>query len=364
MNILVLTSSNDSFNSVRPELEIYISLAKAGHNITMMTEEDSAYASRLTEHGIDIINTTHKKKISLTIIKKIKEIIKEKDIQIIYATGSRSIPNAVFASIGTEVKLVAYRGTTGGMYRHDPSSYLSILNPRIDGVVCVSQAVNNHVSKQVFGKSKKIVTIHKGHNLSWYNQTPLDLKEFGTNKDNFNIACVANARPHKGLIYLIKTAKELADIKELHILLIGNNISQEPYLSEIEESGMKERIHVTGFRSDVPQIIAACDILVHPSIRKEGLPRVILESLAGGTPVIASTIEGSMEIIDDGFNGYIAPIKDYKCIADRVKELYNSPEILKQLSDNCKYTIENKMSHKITAEKYIEYFESLLRKPQ
>jgi len=362
MNILVLTSSNDSFNSVRPELEIYVSLAKAGQKITMMTEKDSAYASRLTEHGIEIIDTVHKKKISLKIIKQIKKIIKEKNIDIIYATGSRSIPNSVFAAIGTDVKVVAYRGTTGGMYRHDPSSYLSILNPRVDGVVCVSQAVNDHVSKQVFSNPKKIVTIHKGHDISWYNQEPIDLHEFGTNKNNFNITCVANARPHKGLIYLIKAAHELSDIKNIHILLIGKNIDEEPYISEIENSGMKERIHVTGFRGDVPQIIAACDVLVHPSIRKEGLPRVILESLAGGTPVIASTIPGSMEIIDDGFNGYIVEIKDYKGIADKVKELYNSPEILQKLSKNGKYTLENKMSHKLTTEKYVEYFELLLKK--
>ena len=78
MNILVLTSSNDSFNSVRPELEIYVSLAKSGHNITMMTEKESAYAPRLTEHGIEIIDTVHKKKISLKIIKQIKKSLKKK----------------------------------------------------------------------------------------------------------------------------------------------------------------------------------------------------------------------------------------------------------------------------------------------
>ena len=362
MNILALTSSSSSFNSVRPELEIYVSLAKAGHNITIMTEKDSEYYSRFIEHGIDIIDTTHKKKISLKIILQIKKIIKEKNIDIVYATRSRNIPNAVFGSMGTDVKLVVYRGTTGGMYRHDPGSYLSILNPRVDGVICVSQAVNDHVSKQVFTKNKKIVTIYKGHDLAWYNQEPLDLEEFGTNRDNFNVACVASARPHKGLIYLLKAAAELSDIKDVHILLIGSDLDKEVYIAdEIEKSGMKDRIKVTGYRSDVPQIISACDVLVHPSIRKEGLPRVILESLAGGTPVIASSIEGSMEIIDDGFNGYIVEVKDYKGIAKKIRELYESPEQLKKLSDNCRYTIENKMSHKITAKKYIEYFESLLK---
>lgn len=361
MNILVLTSATDSFNSIRPELEIYISLAKAGHKITLMTQKESAYSARFAEYGVDVIDTFFKKKISLKTIKSIKKAIKEKDIDIIYATNSRAISNATFACIGTDVKLVSYRGTTGGLYRHDPSSYLNALNPRVNGVICVSQAVNNHVSKQVFSKNKKIVTIYKGHDISWYDQAPTDLSEFGTNSDNFNVAFVANVRPHKGLIYVIKAAHELADLKNLHILLIGNKISQEPYLSEIKNSGMEDRIHITGYRSDVPQVIAACDVLVHASIRKEGLPRVILESLASKTPVIASANESSLEIIEDGVDGFIVPIKDAKSIAQKIRLLYNSPETLKNITDNAQDVIKGKLSHQTTAEKYIKYFESLLQ---
>ena len=361
MNILVLTPKGNSFNSIRPEAEIYVSLAKAGHSVIVMTNKGSKYIDRYLEHNVEVIETEHKKKIDFKIIKTTHNIIKDKNIDIVFATSSRTIPNAAFACIGTKAKLVAYRGTTGGMYRHDPSSYLNILHPRVDGVICVAEAINTHISKQVFTDSKKIVTINKGHDESWYKQNSLDLKEFGTNTDNFNIVFVANVRPHKGLIYAIEAAQYLADIKDLHILLIGSKIEQEPYISAIENSGMKERIHVTGYRHDVPDIMAACDLLIHPSIRKEGLPRVVLESIASGTPVIAAENEGSMEVIEDGFNGYIVPIKDSKAIANRVRELYQSPQILQELSDNCIYKIQNEMSHKTTVKKYIEYFESLLK---
>ena len=361
MNILVLTPKGNSFNSIRPEAEIYVSLKKAGHNVTVMTNKESKYISRYLEHNVEVIETEHKKKIDFKIIKNIRKTIKEKNIDIVFATSSRTIPNATFACIGTKAKLVVYRGTTGGIYRHDPASYLNILHPRVDGVICVAQAINRHVSKQVFTDSKKIVTIQKGHDESWYKQNTLDLKEFDTNTNNFNIVFVANVRPHKGLIYAIEAAQYLADIKDLHILLIGSKIEQEPYISAIKNSGMQDRIHVTGYRHDVPDIMAACDLLIHPSIRKEGLPRVVLESIASGTPVIAAENEGSMEVIEDGFNGYIVPIKDSKAIAAKVRELYESPKKLQELSDNCIHKIQNEMSHKTTVKKYIEYFESLLK---
>ena len=360
MNILVLTPKGNSFNSIRPEAEIYVSIAKAGHSVTVMTNKGSKYIERYLAHNVEVVETEHKKKIDFKIIKKTHNIIKEKNIDIVFATSSRTIPNAVFACIGTKAKLVAYRGTTGGMYRHDPASYLNILNPRVDGVICVAEAIKKHLDKQVFTSSKKIVTIQKGHDESWYKQNSLDLKEFGTNTDNFNIVFVANVRPHKGLIYAIEAAKYLSDIKDLHILLIGSKIEQEPYLSAILNSGMKERIHVTGYRHDVPDIMAACDLLIHPSIRKEGLPRVVLESIASGTPVIAAENEGSMEVIEDGFNGYIVPVKDSKAIAEKVRKLYNDSEKLEELGKNCIHKIQNEMSHKTTVKKYIEYFESLL----
>ena len=360
MNILILASSNDSFNSVRPELEIYVSFAKAGHNITLISEEKSEYALKLKESGVEIIDARYRKKIDFKLISLIKKVIKEKNIEIVYATNSRAISNAIFACIGTNVKLVTYRGTTGGLYRHDPSSYLNALNPRVNGVICVSEAVTQHVKRQVFSNSKKVVTIYKGHDTSWYNEASADLEEFKTTKENFNVAFVANVRPHKGLIYVVKAAHELADIKDLHILLIGDKISQEPYISEIKKSGMSERIHVTGHRKDVPQIIAACDVMIHASTRKEGLPRVILESLASSTPVIASDNESSLEIIEDGVNGFIVPKKDASSIARKIRELHENPLTLERLTTHAKDIIEDKLSHKTTVKKYIEYFESLL----
>ncbi|MDQ1264035.1 MAG: L-malate glycosyltransferase [Campylobacterota bacterium] len=358
MNLLILASTDTTYNSVRPEAEIYVSLSKIGYNITIMTEEKSAYSKRFKEHGINIIDTKYSKKIDLKIIATIRKTVKEKNIDFIYATNSRAISNATIASFGLPSKLIIYRGTTGGLYRHDPSSYLNALNPRVDGVICVSDAVTKHVKKQVFSSSKKIVTIYKGHDVSWYDQPEANLEEFGTNKNNFNVAFVANVRPHKGLIYVLKAAYELSDIKDLHILLIGDKIDKEPYISETKKSGMQERIHITGYRNDVTSIISACDVLVHASIRKEGLPRVILESLASKTPVIASANESSLEIIEDGVNGFIVPIKDASAIAKKIRDLYNSPTTLENLTNHAQDTIKNKLSHTQTATKFDEYFKS------
>ena len=362
MNLLVLLSSGGSYASVRPEAEIFIGLANAGHNVTILTDINGQYVPRFIDQGIQVIDSSWKRKLSLNSINLIRRTIIENKIEIVFASNSRNIPSAAFASINIKVKLVVYRGTTGGLYRRDPSTYLTVLHPRVDGVICVSHAVEKYVRKRSWKRViDNVQTIYKGHDLDWYTLPETELTQFDTSKENFNVACVANARAHKGLIYFIRAAKELADLTDLHLLLVGKNITKEPYVSEIEKSGMKDRIHVTGYRNDAPEIIAACDVLVLPSIR-EGLPRVILESLAYKTPVITSANEGSMEIIDDDLNGYIVPIRDASAIAQKIRYLHDHPAVLTRLSENCQTKLKNELSSKLTVTNYANYFQTMLSK--
>ncbi|HEY9052824.1 MAG TPA: glycosyltransferase family 4 protein [Gammaproteobacteria bacterium] len=360
MNILVFGSTESSISSVRPEAEIYIDLSQRGHNLTIITHGNSAYAQRYREHGIEVIDYHPRHKISLKAIKLVRKLLTTRHFDILYATNSKTIPNAAFASIGLPVKLIAYRGTTSGLYRHDPSSYLTLLHPRLDGIICVSDAVRDIVASKVWGDSKSIVTIHKGHDLAWYDKPAADLSQFGITEGDFTAICVINARPHKGLSVMLEATEHLAHLDRLHLLLVGKNINTEPYTTLISNSKMKDRIHVTGYRQDAPELIAASDILVQPSISGEGLPRTVMEALGYGTPPVITTTGGGKEVIQDGINGFIVPVKDAKAIANRVTQLYNDPELVKKLSSQCRETLKTTFSLETTVDKYIKYFESMI----
>lgn len=360
MNILVFGSTESSLSSVRPEGEIYIGLAQRGHNLTIVTHGESSYAQRYREHGIEVVDGHPDSKISPQAIRLVRKLLKQRHFDILFASNSRTISNAAIACIGLPIKLIAYRGTTRGLYRHDPSSYLSILNPRVDGVVCVSDAVREAVSARVWGNRKNITTIHKGHDLSWYNRPPADLGEFGIKPTDFVVICVINARPSKGLSVMLEATEFLAHAKNLHLLLVGRNIDSEPYTSQIHNSPMQERIHLAGYRHNAPELIAGSNILVQPSISGEGLPRTVMEALGYGTPPVITTTGGGKEIIKDGVNGFVVPVRDSKAIADRVLQLYNDPKLVETLSSNCRKALETEFSLDGTVEKYIAYFQSML----
>jgi len=360
MKLLVIPNRGRSYNAVRPEAECYISLAKAGHEITILTCYTNAYIEEYKKAGLNIILLCSLKKHSWAVIKQIHNYIKEHNIDIVYATESKGIPNAAFGCIGTKAKMIAYRGTTGGLYKSDISNYLCMFHPRINGVICVSNAVTKYVKPKMRNTIQaNVTTIYKGHDLTWYQGDAVELNDLKTSSKNFNIICIGSPRPQKGMQYMLDAMKELKDIDNIRLLLVGDNFDCEPFISTIRLTGMSNKITQTGFRSDVPQIAKACDVLVLPSER-EGLPRVVLESLAVGTTVITSVNEGTMEIIEDNINGYVVPIGDGKAIADRIRLLIENPELLKQLSDNTQKTIATNMSHNKTVKDMTNYFQSIL----
>jgi L-malate glycosyltransferase len=367
VNILIIPDVGRSFNSVRPEAEIYIGLANAGHQVTIMTDLNGAYAERYAQNNIDLVELKMDKKLSFSAIKKVHNLIKSKQIDIVYASKSRTIPNAAFGCIGTKAKMVAYRGTTGGLYKSDITNYLSILHPRVNGVICVSNAVTEHVKSSVSKKIHPFVqTIYKGHSLDWYQKPTADLASLVTEKatlthpNAFNILCIGSKRPHKGMQYMIEAAAKLAHLPNLNILLVGDHFNCEPYLTQIQQTGMAERIIMPGFRNDVPQLAGACDLLVLPSLR-EGLPRAVLESLAYATPVVASANPGTMEVIKDGVNGLIVPLQDSHAIAEKITLLYHDKTLYQQLKSQTQATIREQFSHRKTIQEYEKYFAALIK---
>jgi hypothetical protein len=176
----------DAWNSVRPEAEMIIAMAQQGHQVTVVTQGNADYVARFHEQGIKVIDGYPTKKICCDTIKLLRHELKQNQYDIVYATNSRTIPNAAFACIGfPATKLVTYRGTVGGLYRHDPSAYLTHLHPRVNGISCVADKVREDVVKQVWSNKNNVVAIHKGHNLSWYQTQAADLSALNIAADDF-----------------------------------------------------------------------------------------------------------------------------------------------------------------------------------
>jgi glycosyltransferase involved in cell wall biosynthesis len=94
----------------------------------------------------------------------------------------------------------------------------------------------------------------------------------------------------------------------------------------VQQMGLESRVHLTGFRRDVPEVMAALDVLVLPSTRSEGASQVIPQALAVGTPVVGSNVGGIPEQVRDGETGRLVPPGDPGALAHAILASLREPE--------------------------------------
>lgn len=358
MKILICSSYKYSaWNSVRPEAEMFIGFVAAGHQVTICTQADAEYANRFQESGINVIDCYPTKKICVKTIKKLHKILLEGDFDICYGFNSKSIPNLAFAAIGTRAKMIAYRGTTGGLYRHDPSAYLTQLHPRVDGIVCVSQAVTNDVQKRVWKNKENVVTIYKGHQLDWYKVAPTSRQEFDLTKDDIIAMFAGHVRPSKGLNILIESLNGINN-ENFHLILAGKGY--EPYQQQIDASPLKDRIHLIGQRSDIPSIMAMADLQIQPSVSGEGLPRTVIEAMANATPSVVTTTGGSPELVNNEKSGYIVDTNDSIALSKAMNKLINDKQLRDRMGKEAQLRLATEFSSEQTVKQHLTFFNKLL----
>lgn len=363
MNILICSSYSASWNGVRPEAEMFINIAKLGHSVTIMTQGDAQYVDRFRRHGIKVIDCYPKRKICLSTIARIRQELRHQHYDVVYAMNSKTIPNAAFACIGfKKTKMITYRGTVGGLYRHDPSAYLTHLHPRVNAVCCVAKAVENDVKRRVWFKQENVVTIYKGHNVEWYQTTPSNLSDLGIPENSIVAICIANARPSKGVHVLIESAKHLSELTNLHLLLVGNDIDTEANVALANASGMAERIHFLGFRNDVPELLAASHIQVQPSVSGEGLPKTLVEAMSSAVPSVITTTGGGKELIINEQSGFVVPVNDPIAMANKIQRLYESSSLREEIGKSAQQRVREKYSSLESAKQHVAFFEQLLKR--
>jgi glycosyltransferase involved in cell wall biosynthesis len=362
LKLLIISSYSDTWNSVRPEGEIFIGLSRLGVDVTLMTQEDAEYVPRFKENGINIIDFHPSKKFQWSAIKRIRQELKTGQYDAAYMFNNKAITNALFAAIGLPTVMVSYRGQTGNIYWYDPTSYLTHLHPRLDGISCVANAVRDDLRQHSSLPAESIQTIYKGHSLDWYRDTPVDLAEFGIPTDAFVVGCVANDRPRKGLPVLLEATHSMPSDANIHLLLVGSGMDSEAIKSLIDKSPMKGAIHVAGFRRDAPALIAACNASVLPSLKREGLPKTVIEAMAYGVTPVVSDTGGSAELIEDGVSGFVVQPGKPDQIAKAVTTLSQDPERCKAMGVAAKVRIPQYFSTEKSAQDTLAFIQQLVDK--
>lgn len=357
IKVLCITEDPD-----RPTVATFIGLRSAGVNLTVICPRSTESHDVLQKAGVRLVDIDFRGRYDRAGISLLRNELGGGVYDILHVFGNKGLQNGLVATRGIPIRIVAYRGIVGNVSFFSPVSWMRFLNPRIDRIVCVANAVRDYFlqMRPAFLRvpAERLVTIYKGHSLDWYTELPADLQEFGIGSNAFVIGCVANYRPRKGIEVLVEAMSDLPESLRGHLLLVGQ--MDAPGLEKkIAASPVTDRIHRVGYRRDAPSLTAACDVFVLPSTKREGLARSLIEAMAYRVPPIVTDCGGSPELVVDGVSGLVVPVHDAGAISVAIRRMHENPEMRRQMGEAARERIGTRFRIEDTIEQTIALYRSL-----
>ena len=246
--------------------------------------------------------------------------------------------------------------------KHLDNRIRNVLNAS-DKIMVASTTVLNEVLRIGVDK-EKLVLIPNGVDIDMFNPS-LDgriiRRRLGIESGSL-ILFVGGLIARKGIAFLLKAMKHVVSTYPNAMLVIAGKGPQRTYLERLAARlGISKNVIFTGeiSRTEIPFFFAACDMFVLPSIT-EGFGNVTIEAMATGKPVVGTCAGGTLDIIEDGVNGYLVQPKNPSEIADRIIRLLNDHRKRETMGKEGRRIVEEKFSMNMKAKKTIEVYKSVL----
>lgn len=175
------------------------------------------------------------------------------------------------------------------------------------------------------------------------------------------LGSVAMFRGSKGHLHLLEALAELrGELPSSRLLLVGDGL-RRPWVEQVaRERGLGDAVVFTGFRADVPALLAAMDCFVLASTRTEGIPQSLLQACASGVPVVASDVGGIPEVVRHGVTGLLVPPGDAGALARAVRGVLGDPAAAAARARAARQLVEGRFSHLVSMAQLIGVYEAVL----
>ena len=197
-----------------------------------------------------------------------------------------------------------------------------------DTIVTNADVIAEEYLERGIGNSEQYTTIYSGVDLARFREAAPAANLPGNRP---RVVMVGRLADGKGFELLIEAADELRD-QEASFCLVGEGPLYEALDEKIKARDLSDQVFLMGYRDDVPEVLAASDILVLPSYR-EGTPRVITEAMASGLPVVATDIAGIPEQVADGVSGYLISTGDVSALTNALNTLLSDRQLRERMGE-------------------------------
>jgi N,N'-diacetylbacillosaminyl-diphospho-undecaprenol alpha-1,3-N-acetylgalactosaminyltransferase len=356
-------------------------LISNGHDVYLLCPSGK-YISRLEAIGTTHIAVNFNRFINpygdLLFIIELYKIFKNNKFEIVH---NLTIKPNIYGSIAAKLaKVKLILGTVEGMgsiYSRSSGLKIKLLKPIINKLYKIGlnychrvwflnqDDISYFLGNKMIVKNKAILIRSTGVNSAEYSENNInpaqvnELKKELKIQNNSKIVLMVVGRFiwSKGIKEFIESYGMLKNkITNIRFLLVGVFENESPdsipsnYLLEKESDSFS----ILNFRDDIKELIYLSDVTVLPSYYREGVPRILLESMSLSRPIITTNNVGCKETVDNGKNGYLIPIKDSKSLANSIEQLLIDPVRAKKFGKNGRMKVLNEFDEKLIVDQLLK----------
>jgi glycosyltransferase involved in cell wall biosynthesis len=257
-----------------------------------------------------------------------------RDCDLIYANTQKALVVGAMASLLSRRPLVYHLHDILSL-EHFSATNLRLavmLANRFASLVIANSKATQSVFVAAGGKPARVSVVYNGFESAPYVNCRKDralLREQLGFESNFVVGHFSRLSPWKGQHVLVDALLRCS--KDVVAVFVGDALfGEQNYATQLHQQidtlGLSDRVKFLGFRSDIPELMAACDLVAHTSTAPEPFGRVIVEAMLCQCPIVASAAGGAVELVEHKQTGWLCPLGDSQSLAEIITTCRNQPE--------------------------------------
>lgn len=329
-----------------------------GHQVTLICRPESKILQYAEQNDIDVIPLKMRGDFDPFTIIKLIRILRNKKINIILTNMDKELRLSGIAARFTGVDAVISRKGIDFPLKNK-IRYRFTYNWLTTAVIANSRATKKTILRNApWLDPDRIFVIYNGIDANLFDEkNTIDIRtELGIPDQSPLIGFVGRLNVQKGIEYILKAFEEVLEkIPDAHLLIVGEGNLRKEIETTAKEKGFSDKIHLAGFRKDIPNVMRTLDFLILPSIW-EGFGIALIEAMAAGKPCITTNISSMPEIVLDSKTGLVIPPKDANRLAEAMISLINNPALAKKMGREGKELVQEKFSLNKMIDRYEQVF--------
>jgi glycosyltransferase involved in cell wall biosynthesis len=344
-------------------------LSKYGFEVDLLCYPNSRLHIEAVKENLNTIQLNFTKYFSPVQIIRLNQILKNNNYDLIHAEASKDlwliVPSLQLSSLKTPLIFTKHVGSA--IIKRDPLHRW--IYKHVNLALAISKVIKKNLEETTPIPADKIILLYDSIDTDKFNPEKISKgkirNEFNINSNDILIGMNARFSPGKGHEEFLFAARKLLHkyVNIKFIVVGGASRGEDDYADKIKSMalslGLKDNIIFTGFRNDIPELLASLDIFVFPS-HAEAFGIALVEAMSMKLPSVCSNSDGILDIAVDDVTSYFFQKQNYNDLTDKLSRLINQPDKRDKFGKAARERVLENFTSDLITNKLIDIYDSIV----